>query len=82
MTVSGNDKKKMLEAMRKMSDCWSEMEAARDTVKGIVKELCEELEIPRKEFTKCAKVFHKQNFNEEDESHELFKSMYKALVSK
>lgn len=77
-----DDRKKIQAALRKISDAWTHIEAARDTVKTTKKELCKDLELDRKAFTKVAKVFHKQNFGEEEQSHEEFKSMYKSLTGK
>lgn len=82
MSITPDDKKKIQAALRKISDVWSEMEAGRDAVKAINNDICDELDLDKKAFGRLAKVFHKQNFEEEEQNHEIFRTLYKATIAK
>lgn len=81
-TLGPDDKKKVNTALRTISDAWSEMEAARELVSTTKKELCDDLELNPRVFTRVAKLFHKQNLDEEDKQHADVKALFKQVTSK
>lgn len=81
-TLAAEDKKQILAALRKISDSWTRVEAERDLVKVTKKDICKELELDRKTFTKAAKIFHKQNLGEQEAQLADVKDLLKALALK
>ncbi len=56
------------------------MEAERDLIKEIVKEVSAEHQIPKKILAKIAKTFHKQNLTQEVADHEDFVDLYDTVT--
>lgn len=81
MTISSpDDRKKIRQALQEASNSLVKIEAERDLIKDIAKQICEDFEIPRKHVRKMIRVYHKQNFQEEMESAEEFEQLYEEIV--
>jgi hypothetical protein len=78
-TFGPDDKKKINQTLKTISDAWSRVEAERELVKNAKKDLCKELGLDRKTFTRAAKYFHKQNIDEDEQALEDVRSMLKSL---
>lgn len=74
------DRKKIKEAIQEISNSMLRMEAERDLIKEIVKEVSAEHQIPKKILAKIAKTFHKQNLTQEVADHEDFVDLYDTVT--
>jgi hypothetical protein len=79
---SPEDKLKLLDALKDISTSMTRMEAERDLLKNIKKEICDDLQLNRKVLNKLARTYHKGNFNEEVEMHKDFESLYETVTKK
>lgn len=83
MTVSSpNDRKKIKDAMHEISNAMTRIESERALIKDIKSELHEQFkeQLTRKEIAKMARVYHKQNFDEEVTNHEKFEALYEEIM--
>ena len=81
MTVTSPvDKKKILEAVREISNSMTRISAERDLIKETVKEISDNFQIPRKVVNKIAKTYHKQNLTQEVQEHEEFVELYDSVT--
>lgn len=81
MTVTSPvDKKKILEAVREISNSMTRIEAERYLIKETVKDLSDNFQIPRRVVNKIAKTYHKQNLTQEVQEHEEFVELYDSVT--
>jgi aspartokinase len=81
MTVSSpEDKKKIFGAIREISNSMTRIEAERDLIKDIVKDVSDNFQIPRKTVKKIATTFHKQNMTQVEQEHEEFVELYEDVT--
>ena len=81
ITISSpEDRKKIKEAVQEISNSMLRMEAERDLIKEIIKEISDNHQIPRKIIAKIAKTFHKQNLTQEVADHEDFVDLYETVT--
>lgn len=81
ITISSpEDRKKIKQAVQEISNSLIRMEAERDLIKEIVKEVSDEHQIPKKIVQKIAKTFHKQNLTQEIADHEDFVDLYDTVT--
>lgn len=73
---SPEDKKKIFGAIREVSNSLTRIEAERDLIKDIVKDVSDSYNIPRKTVKKIATTFHKQNMTQVELEHEEFVELY------
>lgn len=82
MNLTPNDKLKLEGALKDMSATFARVAAERDMQKNIINDICEELQLEKKVFRKLAKVYYKQNFDDEVHTHQDFENLYKAVTTK
>lgn len=81
MTISSpEDRKKVFAAIREISNSMTRIEAERDLMKDIVKDVSDNFQISRKIVNKMAKVYHKQNLSQAVAEHEEFVEMYEEVT--
>lgn len=81
MTISSPaDRTKIKQMLGEISNSMTRMQAERDYIKEAIKEMSDQFQLPKKTLNKMAKVYHKQNFNEEVASHEEFEDLYETIV--
>lgn len=80
MNLTPVDKKKLVDALKEMSSSMTRVEAERDLQKNLRKDICDELDLNKKVFSKLARTYHKQNFSEEQEVHEKFENLYESVT--
>ena len=80
VSLTDEQKKKLQDAIREISNSMLRGEAERDLIREIVKEQSAELQIPKKTITKIAKTYHKQNLTQEIADHEDFVELYDKVV--
>lgn len=78
--LSPEDRKKIKDAVQEISNSMLRMEAERDLIKEIVKDVSDNHQIPRKIVAKIAKTFHKQNLTQEIADHEDFVEVYETVT--
>jgi hypothetical protein len=79
-TLGPNDKLKLLGALKDMSTSMTRVDAEKDLQKNIKNDICKELDLNKKVFSKLAKTYHKQNFSEEVQAHEEFETLYENIT--
>lgn len=82
MALDANQTLKLMGAVKDMSVSLSRIAAERDLQKTIRSEICEELDLNKKVFNKIVSTYHKQNFIEEQNTHEEFETLYEQIESK
>lgn len=82
MTTLSNikDRKAVHDCMKEISDSMTRIEAERDFIKNAINDICEEQELSKKIFRKMVKVYHKQNFQQEVQTHEEFETLYETIT--
>ena len=81
ITMGPNDKVKLMGALKDFSTSLTRVEAERDLQKNIKDDICKELDLNKKLFTKLAKTYHKQNFSEEIQLNEEFETLYQEVTN-
>lgn len=81
MSISSpEDRKKIFGAIREISNSMTRIEAERDLIKDIVKDVSDNFQISRKVVNKMAKVYHKQSLSQTVAEHEEFVEMYDEIT--
>lgn len=80
--LSTEEKDRLIRALKEMSGALTRAEAEKDYVKEAKKKIADELKLAPKLVGKLAKVYHKQNFDEEHAAHEEFEKVYLTLTTK
>ena len=75
------DKLKLLKAIKDIDIAMTTIDGARDTIKNIKNEICEELDLKTKVVSKLARTFHKGNFEEEQELSAEFEKLFETITS-
>lgn len=78
--ISPEDKKKVFDAVREISNSMTRIEAERDLIKDIVKEVSDTFQIPRKTVKKIAVTYHKQNLTQVEQEHDEFVELYDKVT--
>ncbi len=81
MISNPEDRKKLRNAINEISNSYTRIQAERDLVKEIVVDISDKLQIPKRTITKIARIYYKQNFNEEQESFEELESLYEEMTT-
>jgi hypothetical protein len=74
------DKEKLLKVLKTCSDSLARAEAEKELIREEVKEICQQLELPKRLVNRMVKVYHKQNYDEEVAVHEQFETLYETVV--
>ena len=82
MNLTPNDRLKLEGALKDMSASMARQDAERDMQKNVISDICEELDLNKKVFRKLAKVYHKQNFDQEVATHQEFEKLYETVTAK
>ena len=83
MTISNPaDRKKIRDALQEISNSMTRISAERDLIKDIKADLFDEYKevLTKKQIGKMARVYHKQNFNEELAEANQFETIYEEVV--
>jgi hypothetical protein len=74
------DRQKLLNVLKELSASMARIEGERSFMKEAIADIAEQLQIPKKLVSKMAKVYHKQNFDEEVAVHDQFETLYQTVV--
>ena len=82
MTVPSSpaDRKAIKSALDEISGSMTRIEAERDLIKEAISNTCDNFGLNKKTFRRMAKVYHKQNYDEEVAVHEQFETLYESVV--
>jgi hypothetical protein len=75
------DRKKIKDALQEISDSMTRIQAERDLIKDIVKEVADTHQLPKKYINKMARIFHKQNFQITQQEQDELESLYITIVN-
>lgn len=74
------DVKRIKDAVKAASDCLIRIDSEREEIKAIGELMYEELELPKKFFSKLVRVYHKSSYDKEVQDQEDFQTLYEAVV--
>jgi ssDNA-specific exonuclease RecJ len=74
------DRDKIKKLLAEISGSMTRMEAERDLVRETIKDMSKQFNLPVKTLNRMAKVYHKQNYNQEVAEHEEFEELYETIV--
>jgi hypothetical protein len=81
MTISNPaDRKKIRDALQEISNSMTRVDAERDFIKDAVTDISDNFKLSKKTVNKLARVYHKQNFNQEVEQYQEFENLYEEVV--
>jgi hypothetical protein len=80
MNLTPNDKLKLEAALKDMATSMTRVAAERDLQKNVIGDICEELQLNKKVFRKLARVYYKQNFDDEVATHQEFETLYETVT--
>ena len=74
------DRLKIKKMLGEISGSMTRMDAERDLIRETIKEMSQQFQLPKKTLARMAKVYHKQNYNQEVAEHEEFEDLYETIV--
>lgn len=76
------DRKIIRDALQEISNSMTRMDAERDLIKDIKADLHEQFKevLSKKQIGKMARIYHKQNFNQEQEEFAQLENLYSEVV--
>jgi hypothetical protein len=81
MTISNPaDRKKIRDALQEISNSMTRVDAEKDFIKDAVTDISDNFKLSKKTVNKLARVYHKQNFNQEVEQYQEFENLYEEVV--
>ena len=75
------DRKKIFAAIKEISNSMVRIEAEKDLIKDIVKDVSDNYQLSRKVVNKMAKVYHKQSLSQTVAEHDEFVETYEEITS-
>lgn len=79
---SPEDQKKIFGAVRELSDSMTRAESEKDLQKDIVQRVHDEFGLDKSAFKKLAKVYHKDEYQKQQEANESFETLYETIIAK
>jgi|14BtaG_2_1085337.scaffolds.fasta_scaffold229497_1 hypothetical protein len=80
MISSPEDRKKLLSAVKEISNSMTRADAERDFQKDAITAIADKLDLEKKYVRKLAVIFHKQNYNEVQQEREELEVLYEAMT--
>ena len=80
-TLSDNEFKRLMASLKDMSESMTRVESERELQKNVRDDICDELDIDKKVFTKLARTYHKKNFDDEVELNHQFETLYDKILT-
>ena len=74
------DRKKIKDALHEISGSMTRTEAEKDLIKEIVNNLSTEFQLSKKTISKMARIYHKQNFQEEQAEYSDLEELYMNIM--
>lgn len=80
-TITNEDRKKVQNALKEMSDSMTRVDAEKDLQKDIAQRMLDEIGVPKKDFNKLARIYHASNLMEEAARNEEFMQFAEAIMA-
>ena len=80
MISSPEDRKKLLSAVKEISNSMTRTDAERDFQKDAINAIADKLDLEKKYVRKLAVIFHKQNYTEVQQEREELEVLYEAMT--
>jgi cyanate lyase len=81
MLTNPNDQKRLVGAMKELSNSMTRVEAEKDFQKEAIDSVAEELNLEKKYIRKLATIYHKQNMTQFKQENEEVETLYEILVN-
>lgn len=81
-TLTAEEKLKLVDTLKEISASMARMDAERDVLKQLKKDICDELDMNRKVLNKLARLYYKGNFSEEKELNTSVEELYQRIGGK
>ena len=81
MLSNPEDRKKLMNGIKEISNCFTRIEGERELIKEVIADLAENFDLTKPVLRKIARTYHKQNFNEETAQFEEFTELYEQVVN-
>jgi archaellum component FlaC len=75
------DLQKLKDAIKEISASWTRVESERAFVNDALNRMQEEVEVPKKEIRKLAKIYHQQNLDQVKEEFDELELAYRKIMS-
>lgn len=82
MISSPTDREKILRMIKEISDSMTRIESERDLIKETINDMSDQFQLNKKYIRKMAKVYHKQNFQQEKQETEEFETLYEQVTTR
>lgn len=82
MISSPTDREKILRMVKEISDSMTRIESERDLIKETINDMSDQFQLNKKYIRKMAKVYHKQNFQQEKQETEEFETLYEQVTTR
>ena len=79
MISTNEDKKRVANAIKEISDSMTRIDAEKDLIKDIIQVTYENFEIDKKHIRKLASIYHKQNMSEVKYEYDEVETLYEEL---
>lgn len=79
MISTNEDKKKLANAIKEISNSMTRMDAEKDLIKDIIQVAYEDFEIDKKHIRKLASIYHRQNMSEVKYEYDEVETLYEEL---
>lgn len=79
MISNPEDKKKMIDGLKELSNSMTRVDAEKDYQKDTIAKLSDELGIKKPYISKIANVYHRQTFAQMQAEHEELENLYEEL---
>ena len=79
--VSEDNRKKIQDALKEMSESMTRVEAEKDFQKEIAERMLIECMVPKKDFNKLAKIYHASTLAQEASKNEEFMQFAEAVLA-
>ena len=74
------DREKLLKVIREVSDSMARSQGEKDYIREAIADISKQLQLPKKIVAKMAKVYFKQNYDEEVAVQDQFETLYETIV--
>lgn len=74
------DRLKIKKMLAEISGSMTRIDAERDLIRETIKDMSQQFQLSKRQLARMAKVYHKQNYNQEVAEHEEFESLYETIV--
>lgn len=81
MLTSPNDRQKLLNSIKEISNSKTRVDAEKDFQRDAVAAICDELGLQKKYVNKLATIYHKQNLNEVQQETEEVLELYEEITN-